>query len=350
MEGIQTAAEAAQREPGWERENGRMTISDVAEALHISKTTVSRAISGKGRIGEETRERVLAYIKEHNYKQNPLAKGLAQSRTYNIGWVMPGDSDATDLPFFQRSMIGIEEAVAHREYDVLLIVVYEDNKSQLKRVVEEHKVDGLVLGRTLLQDASIAYLKNLDIPFVTIGSTEEQGVVQIDNDHIAACRELTAILIMKGMKRLSLIGGNAGYVVNLTRKEGFEAGVTGAGLRMEDMKVYMNCCRREDVENAIDNCLRNDTDCIVCMDDVICNWALDKLRREGVSVPEQMKVASFYNSALLDNNRPAITSLQYDPRELGKTAGETLLRMIEGEPIRGRKLLGYEVTLKESTQ
>ena len=54
---------------------------------------------------------------------------------------------------------------------------------------------------------------------------------------------------------------------------------------------------------------------------------------------------SFYNSALLENNRPAITSLQYDPKELGKTAGETLFRMIEGEDIADRILLGYEVSL-----
>ena len=61
-----------------------ITIADVAEALGVSKTTVSRAISGKGRIGKETRKRVLEYIEEHDYKPNAIAKGLAQSKTYNI--------------------------------------------------------------------------------------------------------------------------------------------------------------------------------------------------------------------------------------------------------------------------
>ena len=53
-----------------------ITIADVAEALGVSKTTVSRAISGKGRIGRETRERVLAYIEEHDYKPNVIAKSM----------------------------------------------------------------------------------------------------------------------------------------------------------------------------------------------------------------------------------------------------------------------------------
>ena len=61
-----------------------ITISDVAEALGVSKTTVSRAISGKGRIGEATRQKVLAYIEEHDYKPNVIARGLAQSKTRRL--------------------------------------------------------------------------------------------------------------------------------------------------------------------------------------------------------------------------------------------------------------------------
>lgn len=225
-----------------------------------------------------------------------------------------------------------------------------DDTSQLQRAVENHKIDGLILGRTLIRDDRIKYLKQTDLPFVAIGSTEEPNVAQIDNDHIAACRELTSILIMKGMKKFALIGGDGNHVVNRTRREGFEQGITGAGLMIEDMKVYMDCVDRSNVEMAVEDSMRHMVDCIVCMDDGICDWVLDKLRKEGISVPEQIKVASFYNSALLENNRPAITLLQYAPKELGKTSGETLFRMIEGEEIADWILLGYEVTLKGSTQ
>ncbi len=80
-----------------------LTIGDIAEELGVSKTTVSRAISGKGRIGEKTREKVLRYIKEHDYRPNVIAKGLAQSRTYNIGLVIPGSYHLVELPFFHKS-------------------------------------------------------------------------------------------------------------------------------------------------------------------------------------------------------------------------------------------------------
>lgn len=66
------------------------TIDDIAKELEISKTTVSRAISGKGRLSTETRKRVLDFIEKHNYRPNAVAKSLAQSRTNNIGLILPG--------------------------------------------------------------------------------------------------------------------------------------------------------------------------------------------------------------------------------------------------------------------
>lgn len=98
----------------------KITIEDVAEALNVSKTTVSRAISGKGRVGSATKEKILAYIEENNYVPNAIAKGLAQSRTYNIGITVPDDFALMDLPFFQKCLMGVCEQAGHTDYDVLV--------------------------------------------------------------------------------------------------------------------------------------------------------------------------------------------------------------------------------------
>ena len=80
------------------------TIEDIARELGVSKTTVSRAISGKGRISQATRDRVRAFIKEHDYRPNVVAKGLAQRKTYNIALLMPKDSP--QLPQSQYFLCG----------------------------------------------------------------------------------------------------------------------------------------------------------------------------------------------------------------------------------------------------
>jgi DNA-binding LacI/PurR family transcriptional regulator len=86
------------------------------------------------------------------------------------------------------------------------------------------------------------------------------------------------------------------------------------------------------------------------MDDRICYEVLRKLYRMQVKVPDQIKVASFYNSDILANYQPAITTLQYDPKELGEVACHTLLDYINGVDVSKKTLLSYEVLLKNSTQ
>ena len=67
----------------------KITIDDIAEAVGVSKTTVSRALSGKGRISDATKKRVIQYAEDHKYKPNVMAKGLAQKCTYNLAVVIP---------------------------------------------------------------------------------------------------------------------------------------------------------------------------------------------------------------------------------------------------------------------
>jgi DNA-binding LacI/PurR family transcriptional regulator len=328
----------------------KITISDVAEALEVSKTTVSRAISGKGRISEDTRRRVMAYIKETHYRPNVVAKGLANSKTYNIGWVVPGDSRLADFPFFQRCMMGVSEVAASEDYDILLSQVFDHDMSQLKHVVKNRKVDGIVLGRTLVEDERIAFLMESGIPFVVIGSSTDERVIQIDNDHINACKELTSILLMKGIKRLALIGGEKNHVVNQMRQQGFAMGLKEQGVPVREELIYMDCESEEMINHAVEDSLNRHADCIVCMDDRICHHVLNKLHQDGVAIPDEVKIASFYNSVILESSQPPVTALCYDPKELGAVACRTLFDYIAGKEVAKRTLLGYEVVLKGSTQ
>lgn len=333
-----------------ENEKKNITIGDVAKALGVSKTTVSRAISGKGRIGNETRQRVLEYIEANNYRPNPMAKGLADQKKYNICWAIPGDSNVYALPFFQRCMAGVCEVTTATDYDVLISLVYEDNISHLKRIVENKKVDGIILGRTMVDDLAVKYLKSMNIPFVTVGSSKETGVIQVDNDQENACMEMTTALIKCGYKKPVLIGGALSHMVNTTRQKGFEMGLKAAGIEVKPDMLFLGNETSEEVEKAAESAIKAGAECIVCMDDRICRDVILKLRRDGVNIPGDVGVASFYNSDLLSGNQPQVTALQYDPKELGNVACKTLLRLIDGEEAPEKILLGYEVLLKESTQ
>ncbi len=217
-----------------------ITIDDIAKALGISKTTVSRAISGKGRVGEETKQKVLQFIDEHNYKPNIMARALAQQKTYNIGVVWPADYSAVDLPFFQRCITGISEVTSGYGYDIMVSLVTGRDMTGLKRIIENHKVDGIILTRTLVDDKPAKFLKSSGIPFVAVGSSDDPDIVYVDNDNYAACKELTSILIAKGMKRLALIGGSTNHVITRTRQNGFMAAFEAAGIQADPSLIYLN--------------------------------------------------------------------------------------------------------------
>ncbi len=330
-------------------ENRKITIDDIARDLGISKTTVSRAISGKGRIGRETTARVLAYIEEKNYKPSAIAKGLAQSRTFNIAFAMPGESKFVDLPFFQKCMWGITTAAAGKDYDVMLCIVGENDITGLKRLTGNHKVDGVILGRTYENAAAEKYLRNEGVPFLTIGTSALPGTVQIDNDHVEACRKLTARLIKTGFNKIAVIGGRTEHIVNKSRLEGFRLAMADCGKEPDERLIITGSSEPAKVTAALDKLLKKHPDCIVCTDDSVCTTVLNRLSVLGIAIPEDIGVASFYNSTTLDNNRPSVTSLEFDASEAGNLACSALLDMIGGKNVGERTLLGYNIIEREST-
>ncbi len=335
---------------GDNRNTDKMTIGDVAEALGVSKTTVSRAISGKGRIGNATRDKVLDFINEHNYTPSAIAKGLAQSKTYNIGWVIPGDYSMAELPFFQKCLMGIAEMSSPMQYDILVSMISENDISQLERVVTNHKIDGAIIGRTVRNDIAVEYLLKQGMPFVTIGTLDRSGVVQIDNDHRSACRELTSLLILKGIRRMGLIGGNSSHTVTESRLEGYREAFEEAGLELNSNGIFLDSEQGLRLDKAVEALVEQKVQCIVCMDDHICVNVLNKLKRDGLEVPADMKVASFYNSQQLESGIPTVTALDFDASMVGREACRILMNYLDGREVAERTLLGYDIIIKDSTK
>lgn len=333
-----------------EEEKKPITIADIARELGLSKTTISRAISGKGRIGEETRKKVLSCIEEHNYRPNRTAKALAQSKTFNIGVVLPADSNLVEVPYFQSCLMGVCEVAASRDYDVVVTTVTETDISRLVRMIQNTKVDGVILTRTLVEDAPLNYVKSAGIPFLVTGSSEDKNVVQVDVDHENGCAELTSVLLMSGNKKVAFLSGNQNHIVNRKRFQGFRKAFTARGTEPDSRLVCLDLNSREQIYLAVDAVVANGADCIICSDDLVCSRAMLRLEETGCRIPEDIKVASFYNSAFLESHNPPVTALSMDVQALGAAAAKNLMELIAGNPVERRKFIDYNIVLKKSTQ
>lgn len=323
------------------------TLDDIAKELGVSKTTVSRALSGKGRIGQDTVERIQAFVKEHGYRPNVMAKGLAQNKTYNLGLVIP--IAYSDFSFFKECMNGIIEEASQYNYDIILSIEKDKGREQIRRLVENHKVDGMILTRAVMNSGTVEFLKEHQVPFVMIGPSDDLGVISIDNPNREASRELTGLLLMKGLRRLALFGGNSRYYVTKSRKQGFLDAHLDKGILMDDSLVFMEIEDYRKAMWAVDQALSGGVDGMVCMDENISELVLGCLKERGVEIPAMMKLASLYDSHQMEHNLPPVTSLRFDTKGLGRNACMEMLGLL-GEQVERETPLGYQVILRESTK
>ncbi len=328
----------------------KTTLEDVAAALGVSKTTVSRAISGKGRIGEATRTRILEYIDQNNFRPNVVAKSLAESRTFSIAVVWPGDYSLVDLSFFQKCLVGMSEVTSGHGYDIIVSVVSGDDMSSLKRIIENRKVDGVVLTRTLIYDKPAEYLLKSGVPFVAIGESPNERIITVDNDHFDACKELTSIMIGKGHTKLALLGGSRNLVITKKRYEGFAAAFAQTGKKLDESLVFLDQGNEQKMTEIVKRLAAEKVDGVICMDDMLAAYVIRICRTANIKIPEDLRLASFYNSTTLENSVVPVTSLNFDDRNLGAVATRMLLRLIDGENVENQKLKTYEVIMKESTK
>ena len=333
------------------KETGKIyNIEDIAKELGVSKTTVSRAISGKGRISKATTDRVMEFIATHDYRPKTLARGLAKSRTYNLGMLMPMECGSMDFPFFQECLRGICEMAAKYNYDIVICMVSGKDLTQLQRIVTNRKVDGLILSRAIVSSAAQKYMKEKKVPFVVIGPNANPDIPSVDNQNRKASKELTSVMLMKGLKKLALIGGDQTYLVTESRYNGFADAYKELGKSVNDAVTIMNVNGYADAFRAVDEALEKNADGIVCMDDVICGEVLGCLREKGVRIPQDIKVASLYDNHALETSLPSVTSIRFDTNELGKKACEKLLELLGEKVETDGKVPGYQVILRESTQ
>ena len=317
-----------------------VTLKDIADELGLSKTTVSRVLSGTGRISEETRRMVLECATAHNYKPNSLAKGLATSKSFNIGVLLPGDGEQADIPFFHKCLSGITQEAAAHGYDALVLVTSGNSSEHLERILRQNKADGVIITRLMENDSRLRLLKESTMPFVVIGSGTEPGVVQVDTDNEEACRKFTEQLANHGYKRFLFLCGSSDITVNKLRERGFRKAMKNCGFDENSFRICSENQDMNDIERNLMDTVDFFADCIICGDDVLCSYTMTWLEKAEIQVPEDIMVASFYNSSLLERFG-SVSAIQIDADRVGRTAVSVLMRKLAGEDVPEKNSVSY---------
>jgi len=330
--------------------NDEMTLSEIAKNLEISVTTVSRAISGKGRISEATREKVSLYLEQNHIEKKVKESGYAKKQTRNICITLPREDNYAELPYFQKVLLGLCDYFSVYEFNVIPVKTSLYHIGDLENIVSKHKIDGVVLTRVMGNDPAIGFLQSRGVPFIVIGSYEDANVCQVDVDQKNGCRDLTNILLRMGIKKIALFCADFTQNVTKNRYLGFCQAYEENGIRLKEEFVFENTADPSIAEKLTETMLKEDIECIACMDDNICINVVRALRKFGVEIPKDMKVVSFYNSILLDGFYPPISCVDFNIKEVSEVTGKLMLSLLEEKRSPKRILLGYNIILKDSTK
>ncbi|MCD7813864.1 MAG: LacI family transcriptional regulator [Lachnospiraceae bacterium] len=335
---------------GSENRDKMIRISEIAGELYLSPTTVSRALSGKGRVNEATRKRVLDYVKETGATPHIHVSGYTDKKTRVICVTVPGEKNYSELPFFNVTLMTLCDVFETAGYHMMLAKTKPGNIRSLRDIIKGHKVDGVILTRALSDDEEICYLREKGVPFVLMGSHRAKDVWQVDVDQRSGSYDLVAALVKMGIRKTALMCGNLRYDEEQSRLNGYLDGLQDFGLPVRAGLIFENAEETRVQEKAVGEILREGVECVVCSDDGICVSVMNYFKEIGLGVPRDICIASLFNSRLLDGYDISITSVDYNFRSHARAAGEMLLALLSGEMIEKRRLLYHEILIRKSTQ
>lgn len=211
-----------------------VNLKTLSQKLGLSQTTVSRGLNGYSDVAEDTRRRIQDMAARLNYSPNTRAKGLATGRSMVIGHVIPATSDHEMVnPLFADFVAAASSVYAANGFDMLMVRnKMSDEAATYRRLKATSAVDGVIIQGPTIDDARIALLKEIGIPFVVHGrsSEVEASYSWVDVNNRRAFERATQMLIQLGHKRIALLNGLETMDFARRRREGFIDGLQAAGL------------------------------------------------------------------------------------------------------------------------
>jgi len=324
-----------------------MTQDELAIKLGVSKSTVSRALSGKGRIGEKTRDQIITLAREQGMlKTSGETRG---TRSRNIGVVLPADVYSSGSLYFHDCLLGICEVASLLDYHVLIIIGMMNDIAGIRTLVENEKVDGIILTRSLEDDKAVQYLTDIHFPSGITGICENDDVIQVDTDNEAATEHLTSLLIGRGFSKFALIVEDLTYNVNRSRRDGFCKALLKNGIMENNQAFYIGTLKKDNLDAIISDIMSKKVECIVCGDDTICTLITSRLQADGYRIPQDIAIASLYNSSNLNCFSPAITAVNVPAIQVGNMIGRQLINYLMGKEYVQKTKMDYEILLRKST-
>jgi DNA-binding LacI/PurR family transcriptional regulator len=328
----------------------RATVRDVARRAGVSPKTVSNVVNGTFPVSPQTRTRVEEALSALDYVPNLSARGLRNGRTGVIALALP------DLATSYSAEMAHHFVVAAGERG-LSVQIEEtsggaDRERELLSRARAQLIDGLVLNPVRLETTAVQRGVSLP-PVVLIGEVDQPLADHVWIDNVAACREMTDLLISQGHRRIAVLGTMQSESSRL-RLQGYRESLARAGIKADPtLSIGTNDWTPAGGAAAMHRFLASNElpDAIFCFTDSLAIGALSVLWAEGHRVPDDVSVVGYDDVAAATYAVPALTTVGFDRRYLVDAALNLLIdRIQDNDRATSSLIVPHEIIPRKSTR
>ncbi len=334
--------------------NNRITMHDIAVQANVSTMTVSRALSGKGRISQKTAERIKKIARDLGYEPNLIAQALSSKRSYNIGVIIPRQIPVFLDNFNAQVLTGILNITDLYGYRITFVQVDPEQKDENRYLkhAANNMLDGLILLRSKIGDPNIPRLAEKNFPYIMVNHKMNPDLYNfVDTENVTGAKLAVEYLYNRGYRRIACVVGAMDETNSLDRMNGYREAVRDLNLPYDDsLIVYGEFSDKIAYEN-IGKLLKEKIkpDAIFCSDDVMAAGVINRIKSEGLSIPEDIAVIGYDDQQFTEYLKPRLTTIQQPMEAIGESAAELIIRLIEksiNPPV--HKILNVRLIERES--
>ena len=311
------------------------TIKEIAQRLHVSVSTVSRALHNHSSIGFRTRMQVQQLAEALHYVPNQAAISFKQGKTLLIGVILPNLGEE----YFSIAINGIEDTATKNNYTVLIGQSHdeEERERQITDTMRRHRVDGLIvsLSKTTRSFTHFDQLWNYHIPVVFFDRVPDDAAAYTVSCNLEnSTLELMDWLVSKGHKRIAFIKGPDTLVHSRQRLDGYMEGLKKHKLKPEASYIVATDLGKKRTEDAMHKLLllKNRPTAVIAFNDYVAIEASRYARNQGLKINKDIFFVSYANlpiTSYLDD--PPLASVEQFPYQQAEKAMVILLQLIQAK-------------------
>lgn len=333
----------------------KLTLKGLAELAGVSTSTVSRALQDNPLIKAETRQRLQALAKAHNFSLNRAASRLRTQKTNVVAVILNFSDDSQHSisdPFLLGVVGELNQALNQKGYELLLSNSLMATDDWANYFISSSRADGLIVVGQGKTPERIEMAVDAKAPLVVWGDpTGETNYPVVGSDNELGGYLAAKHLIDGGCKKPVFLGdlehGEVGK-----RFEGYCRAMAEKGIEVADeLKLPTDITSTAAYDKVTEVILQKGLyfDGIVAASDMMALGAIKALKERYINIPGDVAIIGFDDIAMAELFHPSLTTIRQNTKEAAQAMVELLLQRFNGEPGASR-IIDIELIERKSAR